>query len=376
MNKTPKGRLLIVDDEAALMQALCNILQQQGYSATGCISAGEAMQQLRTESFDLLLTDLMMPGTDGLALARSALAHDPQMVAVMMTGEGSIASAVEAMQSGVLDYVLKPFKLGTMLPVLERALAIGRLRADNLRLQQRVLQRTRELEVANDELEAYAASVSHDLRAPLRGIDGLAQLLGERLAQVATRETQDLLAMIGTSSRRAQRLVDDLLRLSRIGRQPLQRVVVDLALLAREVAAELAAGAGRDPASIVVDGHLGTAAVDLPLLRQVFVNLLGNALKYTREVPRACIEVHREDSDGERVYVVSDNGPGFDMSQAGRLFMPFERLQGTQQHEGNGMGLSIVQRIVLRHGGRVWAHAAPGRGASFCFTLGDGGGFD
>jgi signal transduction histidine kinase len=371
MTDRERVRLLIVDNEAALMQALCNILEQEGYATTGCTGAAEALLKLETERYDLLLTDLAMPQTDGLSLARSALARDPQMVVVMMTGEGSVESAVKALQSGVLDYVLKPFKLGTMLPVLERALAIRRLRSDNAALQQRLVERTRELEMANTELEAYAFTVSHDLRAPLRAIDGLTQLLAMRLAAPATHETKELLDLIGSSVKRAQRLIDDLLRLSRIGRHALQRSRVDVSCLAREVAAELLAGTGAPASSVVVEDGLHPAMADPALLRQVFVNLLGNALKFTQHVSPAHVEVGGYEASGELVLFVKDNGPGFDMSSAQRLFEPFERLQGAEAYEGSGVGLSIVQRIVQRHGGRIWAQSAPGHGARFSFTLGE-----
>jgi signal transduction histidine kinase len=369
MSETSKVRLLIVDDETALMQALCNILQQQGYETTGCTSAEQAMLQLQAARFDLLLTDLMMPDTDGLALARAALARDPTLVVVMMTGEGSIVTAVEAMQSGVLDYVLKPFKLGTMLPVLERALAVGRLRRENAALQERLLDRTAELEIANRELEAYASTVSHDLRAPLHGIDGLTRLLAQRLQGFPTQETTKLLDLIGASVQRAQRLIDDLLRLSRIGRQPLLRRAVDVSLLAQEVAAALQAESPAPGTEIVVAPGLPRALADPALLRQVFVNLIGNALKFTRRRATARIEVGGYGASGESVYFVGDDGPGFDMALAGKLFMPFERLQGAESYEGSGVGLSIVQRIVQRHGGRIWVRAGLGQGAHFFFTL-------
>lgn len=364
------ARLLIVDDEAALMQALCNILRQQGYATTGCSGADEALALLKEERFDLLLTDLMMPVTDGLSLVASALAIDPHLVAVMMTGEGTIATAVEAMQVGVLDYVLKPFKLGAMLPVLERALAIGQLRRENAVLQLRVQERTLELETANRELEAYAATVSHDLRAPLRGIEGLTQLLAQRMSALPTQESRPLLDMIGASVQRAQRLIDDLLRLSRTGRLPLQYARVDVSALAVEVANELQGESPSPAIAIVVDAALPAVVADPALLRQALVNLLGNAFKFSRRAHLPQVEVGGRDGVDGYAYFVRDNGVGFDMASADRLFMPFERLQGAQDYEGSGVGLSIVQRIVQRHGGRIRAESEPGRGACFYFTLG------
>ncbi|CAN5192234.1 response regulator [soil metagenome] len=370
MTAQPGARMLIVDDESALMEARCNILAQQGYATSGCNSAEEALARLRTERFDLLLTDLMMPGTDGIALARAALLADPQMAVVMMTGQGSVATAVEAMQSGVVDYVLKPFKLGAMMPVLERALAIGRLRRDNLALQQRLLERTHELEAANAELEAYAATVSHDLRAPLHGIEGLTQLLAQRLEAHLTPETRQLLTLLESRVGRAQRLVDDLLRLSRVARQALERSDVDVTRMVYDVAVELRTGITAPGICVVVQDDMPRALADRALLRQVFVNLVSNAFKFTHRLPHAEVEVGACIENGVPGYFVRDNGPGFDMALAARLFMPFERLPGADSYEGSGVGLSIVQRVVQRHGGQIRVESAPGQGAAFYFTLG------
>jgi signal transduction histidine kinase len=369
MTDAPKGRLLIVDDETRLMQALCNVLAQQGYDTTGCSSAAEALERMRGARFDLLLTDLMMPQVDGLELAKAAMQEDPRLVVVMMTGEGSIPTAVSAMQSGVLDYVLKPFKLGIMLPVLDRALAIRQLRADNAALQQRLVERTQQLEHANAELEAYAATVSHDLRAPLRGIEGLTKLLVDGMGAPQSADTQRVLALIRSRVHRAQRLVDDLLALSRVGRVPLQRRPVDVAALVRDVVADLQNDYADCQARIVIADGLPQAQADPSLLRQVFANLLGNALKFGNAANAAHIEVGAESSERAKVYRVADNGPGFEMEHAEQLFQPFVRLPGAERHEGSGVGLSIVARIVQRHGGRIWVESAAGQGASFFFTL-------
>lgn len=364
------ARLLIVDDEVALMQALCNTLEQQGYETQGASSAQAALDQLAHAHFDLLLTDLMMPVLDGLELARAAQQHDPQIAVVMMTGEGSVAGAVQAMQAGALDYVAKPFKLGTMLPVLERALALRRLRAENTALQERVQAHARELERANAELEAYAYTVSHDLRAPLRSLDGLTQRLAAALPQPASPEVRRLMELIERSARQSQQLVTDLLRLSRVSRQPLQRIRVDMHALARSVIAELRAEHRQRPLTISVDAGLPVADADAGLLRQVLVNLLANAWKFSHEQSQPSVEIGWLPYEGGGAYFVRDNGVGFDMRNADKLFEPFERLDGARGFEGTGVGLSIAQRIVQRHGGRLWAEAEPGRGACFYFTLG------
>jgi two-component system sensor histidine kinase/response regulator len=364
------ARLLIVDDEEAQMTALCNTLKAQGYETQGFTSAVVALSALAQQPCDLLLTDLMMPEMDGITLLRSALSIDPQLVGIIMTGEGTIASAVQAMQSGALDYILKPFKLSAILPVLARALAMRNLRLENAALERRVRERTAELEAANRDLEAYAYSVSHDLRAPLRGIDGLTKLLRQLLPEPLPEQTRRVLGHIDGSVERARHLIDDLLRLSRVGQQPIERRVVDVVPLVRGVLGDLRLEQSARNVRVDVAGSLPPALADAELLRQVFSNLLSNAYKFSRKRPRALIEVGCEARDHEHVYFVRDNGAGFDTAHAERLFVPFERLHRAEEYEGTGVGLSIVQRIVQRHGGQIWAEGAVDQGACFHFTLG------
>src|SRR5258706_4570655 len=162
-----KARLLVVDDEAALMQALCDTLECNGYLVVGCTTGHDALLALRQAPFDLLLADLMMPGMNGIELLRAAMAIDPKLVGIIMTGEGTIGTAVEAMQSGALDYILKPFKLRAILPVLSRSLTLRRLRLENEALQRRVREHAAALEASNPELGAFTPSASHDLRSPV-----------------------------------------------------------------------------------------------------------------------------------------------------------------------------------------------------------------
>ena len=180
MSDTRRTRLLIVDDEAALMRSLCDTLRDHGYETTGTVSALEALEALRTSSFDLLLADLSMPEMDGIALLREALRIDGLLIGVIMTGGGTVGTAVEAMRSGAYDYILKPFKIGAILPVLQRGLAMRTLRAENAELERRLRERATELEVANRELDAFTRSASHDLRAPLANVAGINMLLSAR----------------------------------------------------------------------------------------------------------------------------------------------------------------------------------------------------
>lgn len=364
-----KARLLIVDDEAALMEALCNTLQAQGYDVVGCTSAAAALVALEHESFDLLLADLTMPEMNGIELLREALQIDPLLIGIIMTGDGTISTAVAAMQSGAHDYILKPFNLSAILPVLKRGLAVRQLRLENASLAQRLHKRNAELEAANRELEAYTRSVSHDLRTPLNGIIGFTELLNMQFAAQIPAEAQTMLNHVHTSAVLMNQLIDDLLRLSKFGQQALHIESVDIESEVHALCDELNRQHSARTISLRIDVLLPIIQADRALLRQVFANLLSNAYKFTREVPRAEIEVGSEMRDDEHVFYVRDNGAGFDMADAEKLFGVFQRLHRNEDFEGNGVGLSIVQRIVQRHGGRIWAISAPNQGATFCFTL-------
>lgn len=364
----PLARLLVVDDEVAQMQALCDTLQDHGYEVVGCAGGDDGLARLAESSFDLLLADLMMPGMDGITFLRSALKLDPMLVGVIMTGAGTISTAVAAMQSGAFDYVLKPFKLSAIVPVLERGLAMRRLRIINATLERRIRERSAELEAANIELEAFTRSVSHDLRTPLNAIVGFSELLSAQFGAQLPQHGRDWLHQIEHAGTRMNALIDDLLRLSRLGKQALNLAPVELEPLVQSVADELAQAGLTRHAQFSI-GLLPQVMADESLLRQVFANLLSNAYKFTRRTEHAAIAVSCEQRGAEQLIVVRDNGAGFDMTQASRLFGAFERLHETQDFDGTGVGLTIVQRIVQRHGGRIWAESEPGHGASFFFTL-------
>jgi light-regulated signal transduction histidine kinase (bacteriophytochrome) len=359
---------LIVDDEAPQMQALCNTLGDHGYETHGFRDGATALEALGSARFDLLLADLMMPGMDGIALLQAAKQIDQDLVGIIMTGEGTITSAVEAMKTGALDYILKPFKLSVILPVLARALAVRDLRIANAKLERGILERTAELEAANKELEAFAYSVSHDLRSPLLVITGSAEMLIEDYAKHMPADAQQIARNIIMGSERMTQIISDLLRLSRLGRQALVQSSVNIATLVRDVLAELQ----REQSGRRIDirvGDLPDCIGDPALLKQVFTNLLSNAFKFTRDKEKPVIEVSSRRQADENVYCVQDNGAGFDMEQAKELFGAFQRFHSAQEFEGTGVGLSIVHRIIQRHGGRVWAEAEPDKGASFYFSL-------
>ena len=230
-------------------------------------------------------------------------------------------------------------------------------------------QRTAALEEANKELESFSYSVSHDLRAPLRAIDGFSRILREEYDSQLGEEGRRYVETISRSAEHMGQLIGDILDFSRMSRHEIAMTPVDMTALALEVYVEVR---GRAPAERAIVFHIG----DLPpargeraMLRQVWVNLISNAVKYTRPRPEAAIEAGGSTANGENTYWVKDNGVGFDMACADSLFGVFQRLHGDGEFEGTGIGLAIVKRIVTRHGGRVWAESKPGEGATFYFAL-------
>jgi PAS domain S-box-containing protein len=242
---------------------------------------------------------------------------------------------------------------------------LGRL---NRELEGRVRERTAQLEAANRELEAFAYSVSHDLRAPLRALDGFSDELLRSYADRLDDKGRHYLGRLRSGTQRMGQLIDDMLQLSRINRGGMRRGRVDLTALAGEVAAELRGGeAGRQVAFAIEPGL--SAVGDASLVRVALENLLGNAWKFTSKRPEATITVGREDHEGVPAFFVRDDGAGFDMAHADKLFGAFQRLHSEREFPGNGVGLATVQRVVHRHGGLVWAEGRPGEGATFHFTL-------
>ena len=538
MTSAPLARLIIVDDEAPLMEALCNTLEMEGYSTTGFTSARRALAELNTSQFDLLLTDLMMPEMNGIDLLRAAQQVDRDLAGILMTGHGTIDTAVKALQAGALDYVLKPFRLDNLLPALARALASRRLQTENIRLresvsiyelaraitkglshaeivertlgaaiqqndagaacilvpdetgrelriagvqgdtarwstderfaadatveqwtaqarqqlstwdgagplqavfehpfhsadrsvalpivadghchgilrfgpqspqrrmspgqikaldilastaaaafeaaslvaqlrnmnqelEQRVLDRTRDLEASNADLEAFSYSVSHDLRSPLHSIDGFCSLFLEDYGAGLAPEGRGLLDKVCAGATRMHRLIDDLLHLARFSRQPLETQDVSMTELVRRVAASLE-HQSKDRSVQLEIGDLPDCLADGSLLEHVVMNLLSNALKFTAGRTPARIEVGALRYASEQVYFVRDNGVGFDMKYADKLFGVFQRLHTQEQYPGTGIGLSIVNRIVRRHGGRTWAESQLEHGTTMYFSL-------
>lgn len=258
--------------------------------------------------------------------------------------------------------------VGAVKDITARKQAEQEIRKLNVELEQRVRERTAQLETTNKELEAFSYSVSHDLRAPLRGIDGWSQALFEDYHEKLDEQGKQYIDRVRSETQRMGHLIDDMLQLSRLTRAEINREEVDLSALAQVIVERLKQ---EEPhRRVEVNIHAGMIAdCDSNLLEAVLSNLLENAFKFTSKREDARIEFGQTELEGQRVFFVRDNGAGFDMAYAQKLFGAFQRMHKASEFPGTGVGLATVQRIIHRHGGRVWSEAEPGRGAVFYFTL-------
>jgi PAS domain S-box-containing protein len=252
--------------------------------------------------------------------------------------------------------------------VTECKRAENEIRLLNVNLEQRVRDRTTELEASNNELEAFSYSVSHDLRAPLRAIDGFTRILADEYASQMDTEGKRLCSVVRENAKSMAQLIDDLLAFSRLGRAEMNLSRIDMGAMANAVFHELTTPESRGRIDFQI-GNLPPAVADPTLMRQVWMNLLSNAIKFSSQRDRAIIRVSARQSQGETVYAVQDDGAGFEMQYVGKLFGVFQRLHSAREFEGTGVGLALVQRVIRRHGGRVWAEGEPDKGATFYFAL-------
>lgn len=295
------------------------------------------------------------------------------------THRGRVRVLTAFLVASVLDVLLLVLAFELLMRAAEarqkladRAGEIAALNAEltniNEELEKRVDQRTRELAVSNQELEAFSYSVSHDLRAPLRTIDGFSLALKEDFSEQLNEEGQDYINRVRSGVQRMGSLIDALLQLSRVTRSELQREQVDLSTLAGLIFEELKALSPETQAQFVAQAGIAARA-DPRLVRIAFENLIGNALKYSSRTDQARIEFGSDAREERAVYFIRDNGVGFDMQYVDRLFTAFQRLHGDRDFKGSGIGLATVSRIIRRHHGRIWAEGEVGKGATFFFTL-------
>ncbi len=403
--------VMVIDDDETLGKHVAWHLREEGYRVSLVTDGAQALAEIALAAPDLILLDHYLPDTNGtqlLAALREAEATSLIPV-IYLTNDGTHQRFRASMNGGADDFFAKPVDAQELAEAvraqlrksyarmisagelegipdkdkiahlaLELQSARGRLerahddrRNTQAALRQlegsidfRVTEETRRLELENAALKAYGYSLAHELRRPLRGIVGFAGLLMDSEAGKLGDESARMLKRIEASGRSMNEFIEGLLSMATAERQPLLRERVDLSALALDIVDSFASSRG----CVQVAPGLATDA-DPVLLRIVLENLLSNAVKYTSKITGAAIEFNTCEINGETVYFVRDNGVGFDMGDARRLFEPFQRLHSTTDYDGLGIGLATVQQIVARHGGRVWARSATGEGATFFFTL-------
>ena len=389
MNKPEQNTILIVDDMPNNLGALLDYLTDFGFEVLVAEDGESAIEQVEYALPDLILLDVLMPGIDGFETCSRLKSNQTtkDIPVIFMTALSDAEDKVKGFSVGGVDYVTKPIQQAEVLARVTTHLSIRNLQqqlqqqnsrlqqeiCDRIKIEQQLQKRTAQIETANQELEAFSYSVAHDLRNPITSINGYIWVLQEEYAYLLDEDGKHYLERVLVATERMEQLIDDILRLSQVTRSKMQFDTVDLSQIAREIAISLRQTANeREVEFIIAEGVV--AQGDEPLLKIVLENLLGNAWKYTRNKPRARIEfgvlepeIHTESS---RQYFVRDDGAGFDMGKADKLFTAFCRLHGKNEFEGTGIGLATVQRIIHRHGGQIWADGEVNQGATFYFTLG------
>jgi signal transduction histidine kinase len=365
---TKRSRILWADDNADMREYVCRLLAGR-YDVVAVPDGLTALAAAKAAPPHLILTDVMMPGLDGFGLLQELRnnASTKTIPVILLSARAGEESFVEGLDAGADDYLAKPFSARELLARVRTHLELAQVRREWAR---ELEQANRDLEASNKELEAFSYSVSHDLRGPLTTLHGFADLLLEKYAPHLDEQVQKYLCRINDAVTRMSCLIDDLLKLSKVNRHELRLSDVVLSSLVEEVLRELESATTNRNIEWRIDS-LPVVHCDPGLMRQVFANLLSNAIKYTRPRDQAIIEVGEVHVGGERVYLVRDNGVGFDMKSAAKLFTAFQRFHRAEDFEGTGIGLATVQRIIARHGGRIWAEAEVGKGTTFRFTLGN-----
>ncbi|MBI5276167.1 MAG: response regulator [Burkholderiales bacterium] len=367
--------VLVVDDTPDNVALLTDVLQAEGLDVLSAGNGHGAIEIALEHQPDLILMDVQMEGLGGFgacAVLKSE-ARTRDIPVIFMTVVNDTATKVAAFEAGAADYVTKPFNLDEALARVHTQLRLvhsqKQLARMNSELEERVRERTAQLEAANLDLQSFCHSMAHDLRGPLGALDGFSCLLEEQLGDAENPRTRHYLSRIRAGVKQVDALTEALLSLAHLSLHEGTGEAVDLGELAAHA---LEAHMAREPQrQVQVDLAQGLeVSADRALLKLLVDHLIANAWKFTAGEALAEIQVGRAaDHDGAPVFYVRDNGTGFDMAYADKLFQPFQRLHKVADFPGLGVGLAVVERIVRRHGGRVWVEAEPGRGSTFYFTL-------
>jgi two-component system, sensor histidine kinase and response regulator len=369
MDRKPK--ILAVDDRTENLAALETVLKDLDVILIKATSGNDALKETLHHDFALALLDIQMPDMDGYELAEilreeERTAHLPFIfISAVYTDNLNVFKGYE---KGAFSFITKPFQPEILINKVKFFVEKHQQEIALREANESLKHKNAELEMINSELEAFTYSVSHDLRSPLRTINGYAQILQEDYGEKLDGDGQRMIDLIKSGSTKMNSLIDSLLTLSRLGKKEIVKSKINMNLLVKDVMVELKAEMQNKNTRITIS-ELPPAEGDIQLIRQVWINLLSNAIKYSskKEDPEIVIDGTQE--NGSVLYSIKDNGVGFDMKYQDQLFGVFKRLHASTQFEGVGIGLAIVKRIVTRHGGRVSASGEIDKGATFTFSL-------
>jgi signal transduction histidine kinase len=383
--------ILLVEDNKGDERIIRELLGEQNrirFNIAIALSLKESAVKIKKNDFDIILLDLGLPDSSGLDTLTNLMALSPKLTTIIiLTGLNDTEMGLRALNNGAQDYIIKgQFDSEKLLKSIIYSLERSRLNIElktqiearkvaekeiltlNSDLEQRIHDRTTQLEIVNLELEAFSHSVSHDLRAPLRHINGFAEILKEEFYEQLPEKARNYLDTISDSAKKMNILINDLLNLSRTNRIELKKTKLKMNQVIDDALNEVQPFINNRKVAFNI-APLPVVYGDYNLLRLVWVNLLDNAIKYTRSRKKATIKIDCRKEKNEYIFCIRDNGAGFDMNYAQKLFGVFQRLHSSEEFEGTGIGLSNVRRIISRHSGRTWAEAKVNKGAAFYFSL-------
>lgn len=366
-----KPKILIVDDRPENLVTLKRVLGNLDVELVEATNGNDALKATLYHDFALALLDIQMPEMDGYELA-SILREEEKTANLPFVFISAVytdnLNVFKGYEKGAFSFITKPFQPEILINKVKFFIEKHQQEVALYRLNEDLKRKNEDLERMNQELEAFSYSVSHDLRSPLRSINGYASILKEEFEENLEEDAQRLLNKIISSALKMSNLIDSLLSLSRLGRKPTSNRSINMKALVQKVLKDTEKLQNHSATKIEVK-DLPNAKGDQELIKQVYVNLISNAIKYSSKKDKPEIKIGALEKNEEIIYYVEDNGAGFNMDYQDKLFGVFQRLHGAQEFEGIGIGLAIVKRIVNRHGGEIWAEGKVNKGATFYFTL-------
>lgn len=372
-----QSTILIIDDKESNIRALETLLEKPGRTFMSALTGERGLKLALEQNVDLIFLDVQMPGMDGFEVAQVLKSnHRTRNIPIIFASaeKKERDSVMKGFEEGAVDYLHKPLdpdltkaKVNVLLQLQQQRKELIEKNLSLEKAEDQIKQHLAELQALNKELESFSYSVSHDLRSPLRCVLGYADILVEDYGDKLGEDGNEVIKVIQENATRMNRLIEDLLEFSKLGRRELSKSVTDVQQMVTNVIEQLRMS---NPNNATFEiGTLSPAVADASLLMQVWVNLISNAVKYSSKNPAPVVSIGCEEMNKEITYWVKDNGAGFNMAYASKLFKVFQRLHKNDEFEGTGVGLALVQKIVIRHGGRIWAEGEVDKGATFYFAL-------